>query len=123
MGRNTYETIGRPLKDRLNVIMTRHLEGRESEKGVLEWTDEEPFKILQKIEDQGFDQVALAGGASVYSAFLSSGLVDELYLTVEPVLFGQGISLAQNFSRLDLELIDSIVLGEQSVLLHYKIKK
>lgn len=123
MGRNTYETIGRPLKDRLNVIMTRYLDGRESEPGVLEWTSDSPVEIIESLAARGYDKVALCGGASVYSVFLQQGLVDDLYLTVEPVLFGQGISLAQGLNRIDLDLIDSVMLGEQSVLMHYRVKK
>ncbi|MBU1705597.1 dihydrofolate reductase family protein [Patescibacteria group bacterium] len=123
MGRNTYETIGRPLKDRLNVIMTRDLDGRESEPGVLEWTSDSPVEIIESLAKRGYDKVALCGGASVYSAFLQQGLVDDLYLTVEPVLFGKGIPLASGFDRIDLDLIDSVLLGEQSVLIHYRVKK
>lgn len=123
MGRNTYETIGRPLKDRLNVIMTRDLAGRESEPGVLEWTSDSPVEIIESLAKRGYEKVALCGGASVYSVFLSQGLVDDLYLTLEPVLFGQGIPLGSGFERIDLELEDSVPLGEQSVLLHYRVKK
>jgi dihydrofolate reductase len=123
MGRNTYETIGRPLKGRLNVIMTRDLDGRASEPGILEWADAPPQEILASLEKRGYEKAALGGGASVYGAFLAEGLVDDIYLTVEPVLFGKGVPLATGFDRIDLELIDSVPLGEQGVLLHYKVKK
>ncbi|MBI2484779.1 dihydrofolate reductase [Candidatus Uhrbacteria bacterium] len=120
MGRRTYETIGRPLPGRLTVVMSRTPADFPSQPDVLEFTTAEPTEILRKLEERGFSQVVIAGGASVYSAFLSLGLVDELYLTIEPVLFGAGIPLAEGFARMNVELVGTKQLGNRAVLLHYK---
>jgi dihydrofolate reductase len=120
MGRRTYETIGRPLPGRLMIVMSRTPADFPSQPGVLEFTTAEPTEILRKLEERGYGQVVIAGGASVYSAFLSLGLVDELYLTVEPVLFGKGVPFAKDFARVNLELLDAKPLGSRAVLLHYK---
>ncbi len=121
MGRKTFETIGRSLKDRLIVVMTRG-KGGEAVEGV-EYTNKAPKEILQDLESRGFEQAAICGGAEIYSLFLREGLVDELFLTIEPVLFGSGIPLAAGFDRINMEFIDSTKLNEQAILLHYRTRR
>ncbi len=120
MGRKTFATIGKPLKERRLVILT-HTPEKEIAMPGLEFTSETPEQLIQRLESEGCTRVIIAGGASVYAAFLAAGLVHECFLTIEPVLFGDGIPLAQHFSRINLNLHDVRRLGEQAVLLHYKI--
>ena len=126
MGRKTFETIGKPLKGRLNVIMTsdpnRRIDSATlAEVGVIEYTSNPPGEIIKDLETRGYTEVAICGGSSIYGQFLKERLVDELFLTVEPVLFGSGVPLASNFDRINLELLDSIKLGERAMLLHFKV--
>jgi dihydrofolate reductase len=127
MGRKTFETIGKPLKDRRTIVMTRSPLLTKEGLGVVgvvagvAYTDESPEELVSRLNGEGVQSLALAGGASVYSQFLQAGLVSELYLTVEPVLFGTGVPLASGFERLEMELVDVTRLGEQAVLLHYRI--
>ena len=120
MGRKTFATIGKPLKDRKLVIMTSDPEKQESMDGV-EYTSEAPESIVHKLEADGFTSVVIGGGAGVYSQFLAAGLVTDLFLTIEPVLFGRGIPLAQDFDRMNLKIVETRMLNEQSILLHYTI--
>jgi dihydrofolate reductase len=119
MGRSTYETIGRPLPDRLNVVMTRH-PPVDAPEGV-EFTADSPRRILERLAARGYNAVAVTGGAQVYRAFLEAGVVDELWLTVEPLAFGEGISLfgdapfEQRFALLEAQR-----LGEGAVHLRYR---
>ena len=122
MGNKTYQTIGKPLKNRLNVIMTRNTDEKESVSDLLEYTLAAPKEILENLKSRGFEKVAIAGGSQIYSLFLKEGLVTDLYLTIEPVLFGDGIPLASEFERIDLDLIESEKMGEQAIMMHYKVK-
>ena len=122
MGRTTFETIGKPLPKRLNVIMTRTPDASKNIDEQLLYTDKSPEEIIEYLSNKGFDQVAIAGGAQIYSLFLKSGLVTDLYLTIEPVLFAGGVPLIEGMDRLDLELVEHEALGEQAIMLHYKVK-
>ncbi|MDP2631532.1 MAG: dihydrofolate reductase family protein [Candidatus Uhrbacteria bacterium] len=121
MGRTTYETIGRPLPDRLNIVMTRDTSGLEGREGELEYTSASPSEILDDLKVRGFETVVIAGGAQIYSLWLREGLITDLYLTVEPVLFGSGVSLVDNVPAQRLELVSSEPIGSQAVLLHYRV--
>jgi dihydrofolate reductase len=122
MGRSTYETMPPPLPGRLNVVMTHHPpEG--AQEGV-EFTAEPPLRILEELARRGFASVVVSGGAQVYRAFLEVDAVDELWLTVEPLAFGAGVSL---FGDAPLErrftLLEVRRLGEGAVHLRYAVVK
>ncbi len=127
MGRKTFDTIGKPLKGRRIIVMSRgggkveKWEGGEvKERGTVEYTSLSPREILDWLVSEGVTTIALAGGSSIYSQFLHDCLVTDLFLTIEPCLFGTGVPLATDFDRLDLRLENVTRLNDQAVLLHYK---
>lgn len=48
-------------------------------------------EVYEKAQGMGFKKVALLGGPATNINFLRAGLVDEIFLTVEPVTIGHGI--------------------------------
>jgi dihydrofolate reductase len=94
MGRKTYEAAKVvPTPDTVRVVMTKHPD-RYSDSAVdgqLEFTDESPTEILARY--QNHPTCLLLGGGEVYRRFLQDNLVDEIYLTVEPVRFESGTPL------------------------------
>ncbi|MEK7152943.1 MAG: dihydrofolate reductase family protein, partial [Patescibacteria group bacterium] len=67
--------------------------------------------------------LAVSVGASIYSLFIQAGVIDELYLTVEPVLFGTGITLLKDETEVVLQLLDTRKLNDNAVHLHYAVKR
>lgn len=122
VGRKTYETIGRPLPERLNIVLTTHPIVEDNQEGVVEFTNAEPRKLIADLSKRGFLSVAVIGGASVYTQFLREGLVDELMITIEPKLFGRGIPFVEGLMRdVALELIATRRLNTHTLLLHYNV--
>ena len=117
MGRKTFDTIGHGLKDRLMIVITCVPEKFSGMEGV-EFSCSTPGQILKDLASRGYESVAITGGAGVYSMFLKEKLITDVFLTIEPILFGNGISLAETFDDVKLELVEVKMLGEQSVLLH-----
>ncbi len=93
MGHNTYKTLKRPLPGRLHVVLTRQPEAQAAIPGAVEFTAASPAAIVADLAARGYTRAALVGGAQVNALFLAADLVDEIRLTVEPVIFGQGIGL------------------------------
>ena len=119
MGLNTFKTMGKALPGRQNIVYAppgTALEG-------VEITQDDPKTLLAKLEQKGFKEVAICGGATIYTMFMEAGLVDKLYLTMEPVLFGNGIHLFNKELDKKLELQSMQKLNEQSVLLEYNVIK
>src|SRR3989344_1445138 len=79
MGRKTYESIGKPLKDRANIILTRNSEFEADGCTVANSVDE-VFEIVNENEE-----IMVIGGASVYKQFLPRA--NKMYLTVIDHIF------------------------------------
>ena len=85
MGRKTYESIGRPLPGRLNIVLTRKAPtmGSGSANLLYASTLEEAFALAASTSFEGRvdepDQCFVMGGGSIYGQALP--LCDKLYLT------------------------------------------
>ena len=120
MGATTLATIGRALPGRRTIVYTTHPEDLTVE-GV-EPTAEDPALLVERLAAEGASAVAICGGRSIYSLFMQAGLVNELYLTVEPTVFGVGIGLFKDSLDARLSLIDTTKLSDDVILLHYSVK-
>ena len=79
MGRKTYESIGRPLPNRTNIVVSRN--ATFSAEGVVVVASlEAAIKHAEDVNTiNGVDEVMIIGGAAIYEASLP--LADRLYLT------------------------------------------
>lgn len=123
IGRRTYEVMARegdfPKIGRTKVVV---LSSRESDpSGHVSFFSGSPRELIKKLRKER-RTVVVAGGGRVNASFLKEGLVDELYIDIEPVVFGSGIPLFrdQEFEK-GLRLVDVRKLSANEVQLHYKI--
>lgn len=127
MGRATYETIGKPMLDRVTVVYSRSGEGKlvenqtQLEKNQVYYTQLKPKDLLNKLEEFGFSEAAISGGSSIYTLFMQAKVIETMYLTVEPVLFGDGIKLFNQELDLELNLVSQKQLSPQTLLFEYKL--
>ena len=120
MGSKTFDAIGKPLPGRKNIVMTRD-RSRRSVGTELIFTDQSPASILENLGKMGYVEVVLAGGSIVNSLFARDQLIDEIIITVAPRVFGTGISFFADEMDQQLELIAVETLGDDCVLLHYRV--
>ena len=119
MGSKTFQTIGRALPERRMIVLTSRPADYDVEN--VEFTAESPTALVSRLETEGVTELAVCGGAQVYHAFMNADLVGELYLTVEPVLFGTGVTLFAGELETNLQLKQTQKLNENVVLLRYKV--
>lgn len=74
MGRRSYESIGRPLPERTNIVVTRH-PGYQADGCLIAHTLEQALSIAQ-----GAREVFVIGGAEMYAQTLERA--DRIYLTL-----------------------------------------
>ncbi len=101
MGSKTFDTIGNPLPGRKNIVLTRRSD-RVSTWPNLVFTGQDPKKILNGLEQEGFSEAILAGGATINLLFARANLIDDILITIVPRIFGAGISLFPE--KIDLPL-------------------
>jgi dihydrofolate reductase len=122
MGSTTFETINRPLPGRKIYVLSRSKTYSQFGESV-EATGLQPRNLLAKLEQEGVAEVAICGGTSVYTQFMNEGLVDELFLTIEPVLFGDGLRLFN--AELDVKLIlkETISISDQTTVMNFLVDR
>lgn len=124
VGNNTFKTFPNPLKNRLHIVLTRDPQAYQNTSGQVEYTNHSPRQIVAELTDRGFNKAFVIGGAKIYTLFLKEKLLDELWISLEPVIFGQGIpNFTEKFYDYQCSLIDISKLNENTVLLKYKLKQ
>ena len=120
MGSKTFDTLGKPLPNRENVVLTRS-KSRTSDWPNLVFSGEPPGKILSALQKKGFSHAILCGGATINMLFARENLIDEIVLTIVPKIFGTGLSLFQDSIDLNLQLEALERLGKNLIVVRYRV--
>ncbi|MFZ2522450.1 MAG: dihydrofolate reductase [Minisyncoccia bacterium] len=127
MGKNTYIETSKygyfPFPDALNIVVSnQEIENKWGDNVLI--TKKSPKDILNLLETKNFKTAFVAGGGQLNSSFLKENLIDEIYLDVEPLIFGKGIKVFSEADfEYDLKLMEVNKLNEDTIQLHYKILK
>lgn len=141
-GSTTYQTIPekyRPLKNRINIVYSKNpssitsrsllelpqVDAQNTSRSLLEGITElvatnlPPQEVLAILKNKGYQTVAICGGKSIYNLFLDAGLVDKIFLTIEPITFGMGTKLFDKPLQKLLQLDNVIHLSKNTIVLEY----
>ncbi len=125
IGKNTYEImkksnefskIGNPF----TVIVSKENFAHSSNFFIAK----SPKEALKILKEKRFTKALIAGGGMLNSSFMKEKLIDEIYLDIEPVVFGKGIKLFSDITPYaKLEMIETKKLSKSTIQLHYKVLK
>lgn len=105
MGRKTWDSLGRPLPGRLNIVVSRQadllLEGAE----VFSSLEAAVVRAEEWAKAQGVDELMLIGGAQLYAQGLAQA--DRLYLT-RVALSPQGDAWFPEFDQQQWKLVSNV---------------
>jgi len=128
MGRTTFETVlgfdvDWPYKKPVFVLSSSMTEIPESHKGKAYLVQGTLSEILTQIHKKGRFRLYIDGGNTI-SGFLREDLIDEMVITVFPILLGGGAPLFSELpNALEFELVASKVYFKQLVQHHYRRKR
>lgn len=117
MGRTTYEMFMQVMQDILANLDVVVLSSRDIEDVKTVKTAEE---VINYLETKGYEKVCVVGGTKTYNAFLETGLADELYFNLFPVVISSGGTLEGKVSEY---LLAEMKANRDIVMLHYKKNK
>lgn len=120
VGNNTYKAAIEPLSKRNCIVFTTSVTTSERKSEKLAYCNPASSDCLSLM--QAYETVAVLGGAKTYTYFLENDLLDEIYLTIEPLLFGRGLNLFESSKDIGphFRLKSTKQLNEKgTVLLHY----
>ena len=117
MGHTTFETIGKALPDRKTIVYS----DTPIDVPDITTTAATPQDLCAQLEKEGYEEVAVCGGSSIYTQFMQAQLVQKIYLTVEPIIFGNGTPLFTEEFMTHLNLESTTPLDGNSLLLEYSV--
>jgi dihydrofolate reductase len=126
LGKRTYDWIMEhengnfPYKDKECYVFSRS-EHQDNE--YVKFINGDVADFTDKLKKKDGKRIWLVGGGEIIHSFLQEKLVDEIIITMAPVLIGKGIHL---FKELDFDLELSLIGMQQFgqfAELHYTVKK
>ena len=120
VGRNTYASVARRLRKRNTFVLSSRPKTLVR-RGTVTFVN--PAKVdLPRLLGR-YESVAILGGGTVYRFMLERRLLDEIFITVEPLIFGRGKAMFVGGTRTtQMRLLSVRKLNRTgTLLLHYKI--
>lgn len=120
VGRNTYETAKARLKKRNTYVLSSKVKA-PVRRGTVTFLNPATADIAKILS--GYKRIAVIGGGRVYQTMLDKKLLDELYVTIEPLVFGRGVEMFKGGSKTHrLKLVSVKKLNSKgTLLLHYRV--
>lgn len=129
VGKNTYDVAKKALSpekftSRNYIIITRSVETTEEKKPGRLFVNPQNVDLRKLAEDLNYKNVAILGGGKTYSLMIAKDWIDEIFLTIEPIIFGTGLNfiddvdLNANFKLKEIKQLNN----RGTILLHYTKK-
>lgn len=124
VGRKTFEKIcslgvQNPYIGKKVYVITRTIKKPE---GYINYYSEPLTGLIRDLKNEPGKHIYCDGGAEIVGLLLNELLVDELIISVIPVLLGQGTRLFDHLSSdFNLQLLESKPFESGLVQLHYKV--
>ena len=123
LGRKTYDKVisfgvGFPHADKETYIITRT---PRSDIGSVKFYTENLKELVFGLKNKSGKNIFVDGGAQIVNELLREDLIDEFYISIIPILLGDGISLFKNGRpELKLKLVSSTSFKKGLVQLYFR---
>jgi riboflavin biosynthesis pyrimidine reductase len=109
------------------VVLSRFREIESEALGDRLFVRHDAVAAIAELRERGCRRILCEGGPTVFGSLLAEGLVDELFLTVSPLLAGSGLSLVEGVELLPERRIAGSLAGvrrdESHLFLRYRLER
>ena len=130
MGRKTYEwgfqfgnVPGQPAPvygHMMQYVFSQTMELYEHEQ--LRVVRDDPAQFVQKLKQADGTSIYLSGGGQLAGYLLQHGLVDDIILKVNPVIFGNGVPVFGDLHQtINLNMVNATVYPNGMIFQHYTV--
>lgn len=124
LGRKTFDQYQGelyPVEGVTNIVLTNDTDKESSDNVVFVTSVEEALKVA---EEKGHNNVMVVGGGLCNKAFFEKNLVDDVIVSLHPIVLGEGIGVFEGgVDMKNLELTGHQDLKDGLIQLHYKVCK
>lgn len=121
VGHNTFKVAEARLRKRNTIVFSKA--NKLNLDGSVVFFNPEKSDFKKFIQSQNFKKIAVLGGSQIYNFFLEHKLLDELFVTIEPVVFTTGVPMfaGRKFQNYKFSLVSVKRLNKEgTILLRYK---
>ncbi len=120
VGRNTYQSVAKRLRKRNTFVLSSRPKTL-TRRGTVTFVNPANVDLAKLFRE--YRTVAVLGGGAVYRFMLESGLLDEIFVTIEPLIFGRGKEMFVGGTQTThVRLLSVKRLNRRgTLLLHYQI--
>ena len=127
VGSTTFEQMPKiAFKNRLCIVLTRD-KSKYSEyldNPSFVFLEPNPIEVLKYLEGLNLDKAVIIGGSKINNMFLQANLVDGIFVTLAPRIFGNQVKIFGDLNlNVELELKTFEKISENELLLNYKVIK
>jgi dihydrofolate reductase len=128
MGRKSYDQsltfVVYPYKGKKVYVFTRMKVRKNNNEQDVEYIDTNIQGFITSLTQSIGKDIWLLGGGEIASVLLNAGLVDEIILSIHPIILGRGIPLLRNIQKeVNLKLENSLSFESGLTQLCYKVLK
>lgn len=121
MGRKTYEWVLKhaefPHKEKAVYILTK---SQREDTGNIHFYNDDLRVLIQRLKSEQGKNIYCDGGADTANALFREGLIDEMVLSIIPIMVGEGVRLFKNgIPEQKLTLQKTVSYSTGLVQLHY----
>ncbi|MFH1089446.1 MAG: dihydrofolate reductase [Candidatus Uhrbacteria bacterium] len=128
VGRKTYEAVQKwtefnfdKLEAKLKIVVSSDQNLKLSSSFLLAGS---PKEALEKAVAMNFENIILAGGSTLNSAFMKENLIDEVILNFEPTIIGNGVPLfAESDFEKRLTLVETVKISDGILQVRYLVER
>jgi dihydrofolate reductase len=92
VGHNTYEMAQKNLKKRNTIVFTSKV-SKPNQSGSVTFLNPQKSNFAKFVNEKGYKKIAILGGPKVYNFFLENKMLHELFVTLEPYVFTDGVPM------------------------------
>ena len=127
VGSTTFEQMPKiAFKNRLCIVLTRN-RNKYSEyfdNPNFVFLEPNPVEVVKYLESLNLDKAVIIGGSKINNMFLQANLVDEIFVTIAPRIFGNQVRVFGNLDMdIELELKSFEKISDNELLLNYRVLK
>ncbi|MCB9823958.1 dihydrofolate reductase family protein [Candidatus Nomurabacteria bacterium] len=110
-----------PIEGLFNIVLSSN-EDLHKETENLSIRDGTTDEIVDFAKEKGFKNLLIIGGENTNGQFLKAGLIDEIVLSVHPLVIGNGLTLfGKSDFDVSLQLLGTKKIDNELVQLRYKV--
>jgi dihydrofolate reductase len=128
VGRKSYDqsltSDDYPYKGKSVYVFTRKKIRKNNNEQDVEYIDTNIQDFVTSLTQSIGKDIWLIGGGEIVSVLLNAGLVDEIILSIHPIILGTGIPLLRDIQKeVNLKLENSLSFDSGLTQLYYKVLK